>query len=183
MPTLKTLIACSLLAAAAAASAQWQWTDATGRKVFSDQPPPADVPDKAILRRPPQPVAPRPGANGAAPVAAGGTAAAGTPAATANPAASASRAAPGKDSELEKRKAAADAAEAARKKEDEQKREAARADNCQRARNALTTLQSGVRITKLGASGERQFLEDDEKAAEVRRAQEVIKSDCAPPAR
>ena len=33
------------------ASAQWQWVDSSGRKVFSDTPPPAGVPDK-ILKRP-----------------------------------------------------------------------------------------------------------------------------------
>jgi len=46
-----------LLAAAAccfclSATAQWQWLDKDGRKVFSDRPPPADVPDKNILAQP-----------------------------------------------------------------------------------------------------------------------------------
>jgi hypothetical protein len=34
-----------------AASAQWQWIDKNGKKVFSDQAPPPDVPEKNILRR------------------------------------------------------------------------------------------------------------------------------------
>ena len=33
------------------ASAQWEWTDKDGRKVFSDQGPPSDIPDKNIRRR------------------------------------------------------------------------------------------------------------------------------------
>src|SRR5450830_1876882 len=35
-----------------AALAQWQWTDKDGRRVFSDRAPPAEVPEKAILKRP-----------------------------------------------------------------------------------------------------------------------------------
>ena len=41
-----------LLACSSAAMAQWQWIDGTGRKVFSDTPPPASIPDKSILRKP-----------------------------------------------------------------------------------------------------------------------------------
>ncbi|MBF9265764.1 DUF4124 domain-containing protein, partial [Paracidovorax cattleyae] len=34
------------------ASAQWQWIDKDGRKVFSDRPPPTDVPARNILKQP-----------------------------------------------------------------------------------------------------------------------------------
>ena len=34
------------------AAAQWQWIDKDGRKVFSDRPPPAEVPAKSILKQP-----------------------------------------------------------------------------------------------------------------------------------
>ena len=34
------------------ASAQWQWIDKDGHKVFSDRAPPTDIPDKNILKRP-----------------------------------------------------------------------------------------------------------------------------------
>jgi hypothetical protein len=40
------------LALPAAGFAQWQWIDQDGRKVFSDQPPPVEVPAKSILRQP-----------------------------------------------------------------------------------------------------------------------------------
>lgn len=187
MRTLKTLATLGLLTFSALAAAQWQWTDASGRKVYSDQPPPAEIPDKAIVRRPNQQMVARPSAAASGAVASGGQS--GTPAVAANtaasgaaPAAAASKpaAGAGKDSELEKRKAAADAAEAAKKKEEEQKRATARAENCQRARSSLTSLQSGVRITRIGPNGERQFLSDEEKATESRRAQEIIQSECAP---
>ena len=32
--------------------AQWQWIDKDGRKVFSDQSPPADIPVKNIIKQP-----------------------------------------------------------------------------------------------------------------------------------
>ena len=34
------------------ALAQWQWLDKDGRKVFSDRPPPPDIPQKSILKEP-----------------------------------------------------------------------------------------------------------------------------------
>lgn len=46
------------------ASAQWQWVDNSGKKVFSDQPPPTDIPEKNILRR----AGPSPSARAPAPV-------------------------------------------------------------------------------------------------------------------
>ena len=41
-----------LSSALPAAAAEWKWRDAAGRIVYSDRPPPASVPDKAILQRP-----------------------------------------------------------------------------------------------------------------------------------
>ena len=41
-----------LILAAAAAHAQYQWVDKDGRRVFSDRPPPADVPAKNVLTQP-----------------------------------------------------------------------------------------------------------------------------------
>lgn len=40
------------LLGATAVQAQWQWVDQNNKKVFSDQAPPPDIPDKNILRRP-----------------------------------------------------------------------------------------------------------------------------------
>ena len=34
------------------AAASWQWLDETGRKVFSDTPPPPSIPTKNILKQP-----------------------------------------------------------------------------------------------------------------------------------
>ena len=81
------------------AFAQWQWIDKDGRKVFSDRPPPADVPDKNILRQP----------NMRAPAAAPTqTPPAAQSATNASPAAAPAKPS-GKDKELEKKKAQAEA--------------------------------------------------------------------------
>ncbi|TNF62372.1 MAG: DUF4124 domain-containing protein, partial [Burkholderiales bacterium] len=52
-PPLRTLLlAVSMTLATGWAHAQWQWVDDAGRKVFSDTPPPATVPERNVLRRP-----------------------------------------------------------------------------------------------------------------------------------
>lgn len=151
------------------ASAQWQWLDKDGRKVFSDRPPPQDIPEKSILKQPHgRPMAP-------APVAAA-SAADTAPATAAKPAASA--AGSGKDKALEEKKAQAEAAEAAKKKAEEQKLAQARAENCKRAREGKATLDSGVRMARTNEKGEREVLDDTQRAAELKRINGIIQSDC-----
>jgi len=148
------------------AAAQWQWIDKDGRKVFSDQAPPAEVPAHRILRQPGvRPAA----AETAAPVAAAAPKAA--EAAAPRPS--------GKDKELEAKKKAAEAAEAEKKKAEEMKLAEARAENCGRARSAKATYDSGARVARVNAQGEREFLDDNQRAAEVKRLEAVIARDCA----
>jgi hypothetical protein len=171
------------LTLAFAASAQWGWKDNTGRRVFSDTAPPANVADKDIFKRPggSVPTPARAPAGVAAPAAAapsatteGGTAAA-APAASA---ASAPKLAT-KDTELEKKKKEAEAQEVAKKKAAEQEQTKARADNCERAKRGLAQYSSGVRIAQTNAKGEREILDDTQRAAETKRLQEVVAKDCA----
>lgn len=149
-----------------AASAQWQWVDKEGRKVFSDQAPPADIPAERVLRAPRGRALP--------------AAAADAPVAAAAPAA----AAPvlpkptGKDPALEEKRKQAAAAEAAKKKAEEEKVAAVRAENCEQARSAKAGLDSGVRIARTDAKGERSYLDDAQRAAELKRMEEVIARDC-----
>lgn len=161
---------------AVGASAQWQWIDKDGRKVFSDRPPPQDIPDKSILKQPSatRPVRATPAAP-AAPAAEGSATAASAAASAPKPAASAPT---GKDKELEKKKAEAEAAEAAKKKAEDEKIAKARADNCERARQAKATLDSGRPITQSNAQGERIFLDEAGRAAEAKRVNSIIASDC-----
>ena len=153
----------------AGAKAQWQGTEQDGRKVFSDRPPPADVPPARILKQPhSQPLlAVKPSA------AAEDTKPAATPAAM-----PATTAASGTDKALEEKKAKAEAEEAAKKKAEEAKRAAVRADNCTRAQRAKTTYDSQRPIRQTNAQGELVILDANERAAEVRRIQSIIDSDC-----
>ncbi len=156
------------------AAAQWQWMDKDGRKVFSDRPPPADIPDKNVLKQPgghrnraQEPAAVTPAADSSSPA----------PAPAAQTAANAPKLS-GKDKELEARKKQAEEAEAARKKAEEEKFAKAKAENCTRARQAKASLDSGVRIARTNAQGEREIMDDAARAAETKRIQAIIESDC-----
>ena len=52
MKLIQTLIFSVACVVSFSATAQWQWVDKDGRKVFSDTPPPSDIPESKILRRP-----------------------------------------------------------------------------------------------------------------------------------
>jgi hypothetical protein len=148
--------------------AQWQWIDKDGRKVFSDQSPPGDVPAKNIIR---QPGTKRPAA-AEQPVAA----AASQPA---QPLPSVPKLS-GKDKGLEERKKQADAAEAEKKRAEEERLAKIRVDNCERAKRSKVSLDSGIRIARANAKGEREFMDDATRAAETKRLEAVIASDCKP---
>jgi hypothetical protein len=155
-------VACLLLSAPA--EAQWKWRDNRGQIHISDIPPPRDIPDKDVLQRP-EVVVRKPAALPPAAAASG-------PAAVA---------APGKapvDPDLEERRKRTEQEQAARAEADKQKAAAVRKENCQRAREQLATLDSGQRIARIKADGEREILDDDARAKEVRRAREAIASEC-----
>ena len=155
-------MACLLLSAPA--EAQWKWRDNRGQIHVSDIPPPRDIPDKDVLQRPE--VAVRKAAAAPPPVAASGAAPV---------------AAPGKapvDPELEERRKRAEQEQVARTEADKQKAAAVRKDNCQRAREQLATLDSGQRIARIKADGEREILDDEQRAKEARRARDAIASEC-----
>lgn len=86
----------------------------------------------------------------------------------------------GQDKELEQRRQQAEAAEAAKQKAAQEVQAKARAENCARARQNKASLDSGIRITRTNAQGEREFLDDAQRAAETRRTQDIIARDCAP---
>ena len=145
-----------------AAQAQWVWRDREGRVTASDLPPPRDVLERDILQRPDttQRKAPAPAAAGSA----------------AAPAAPASRAPA--DPQLEARRRAADQEQQAKARAEEERNSQQRAENCRRARGHLIALESGQRIARTNEKGEREILDDKGRAEEMRRAQEVIASDC-----
>ncbi|WP_313879318.1 hypothetical protein [Rhodoferax mekongensis] len=84
----------------------------------------------------------------------------------------------GVDKALDAKKKQAEAAEAAKKKAEEERIAKAKADNCKLARQAKATFDSGARISRTNAAGEREFLDDAARAAEAQRIQGVIDADC-----
>ena len=52
-----------------------------------------------------------------------------------------------------------------------------RAENCRSARAHLAALNTGQRIARFNAQGEREILDDKQRASELRRAQQVISAD------
>lgn len=152
-------------AACSAASAQWIWRDAGGKQVFSDRPPPADVPAHNVLRQP------APAQRSAA-----ATAAPSSPTAAPN----APAAPDGQDKELQQRRQNTDAAELAKQQAAQAAQARAQADNCARARQAKANLDSGMRIARVNPQGEREILDDSARSAEARRAQDIMARDCEP---
>ena len=152
------------------ALAEWQWLDKEGRKVFSDRPPPPDIPQKSILKSSEfKALTPQQGL------------------ATALPATMASAPAnknimpmlSRKDAELEARKKQASMLEEAEKQVETEKLSSARAENCERAKKDQAALKSGVRIALIDAKGEREFMDDAARSIETKRLQSITESDCA----
>jgi len=166
-------IVCALLLAATLvqpAQAQWKWRDKNGQTQYSDLPPPGNVPEQDILSRPQGGGARRlvvaPAATAAASAASG---AASTTAAlsprTVDPA-------------LEARRKQFEAEQADKKKADEAKLAAAKADNCARAKEQLRSIDSGMRLARTNEKGEREILDDQQRAQEAKRTRDIIASDC-----
>lgn len=168
MKILPTLLFSVLVGLTTTAFAQWQWYDKDGRKVFSDRAPPPDILDKNILKRP--------NSRAVVPAVDDETA---KPAAGAVPVLAPGAAKPtGLDKELEARKKQAADAEAAKRKAEEALVTKAKVENCARAKQAKASLESGVRISRTNAAGEREFMDDGAKAAELKRIQAIVASDC-----
>ena len=84
----------------------------------------------------------------------------------------------GVDKELmEKKKRAADA-EAAKRRAEEEKVVKAKVENCALGKQAKAGLDSGVRIGRTNAQGEREIMDDAARAAETKRVQNIIDSSC-----
>ena len=173
LAVLLALVAASLVSLPA--QAQWKWKDKSGHVQYSDLPPPPGTPEQDIMSKP--------GAGsrraGPAPNAPVSIVSSGTPAWAASASAAASGVvAKGADSELETARKKAEADAAVKQKAEEQRIAALKADNCTRAKTQLTTLQSGIRLARSNANGEREFLDDKQRAEETKRTKDVIATDC-----
>jgi hypothetical protein len=164
---LAALLATVLATPAAVAADIWKWRDSTGHITFSDTAPPITVPEKAILSQP------------------GGTPRADLPLSTGTGSALAAdqpASAPGEDPALEARKRKVkdeeDAKLDAQKKADAARVAQAKSQNCRMATNQLAALQSGQRMARPTASGERVFLDDKARADEIQRTRTAISDNC-----
>jgi hypothetical protein len=144
------------------AAAQWKWKDARGQVVISDTPPPRDIPERDVLQKPN--------------VALQRSAAQPTVAASAPGNETVAKAKV--DPELEARRKKAEGEQADKQKAEEAKIAAARAENCQRAKSHMSTLDSGVRLSRTNDKGEREILDDKQRADELQRTRQIIASDC-----
>ena len=150
------------------AHAQWQWVDKDNKKVFSDKAPPPDIPEKNILRKPGAPSKPLSFSTPSTPA---------EPAAAVAPVASSNKPA-GVDKDLEEKAKKTEDAEKARQAVEVQKVAQAKAENCNRARQGKATMDSGMRVARINAQGEREIMDDNARAAEQQRLQSVIDADC-----
>ncbi|MGH8686820.1 MAG: DUF4124 domain-containing protein [Burkholderiales bacterium] len=154
-----------MLALAAPASAQlYKWVDKDGRTRYTDQPPPAGVASKTF-GAPAQPAAP---AADAAADAAADSAAKAAPAAELTPV----------QQEQAFRKRQLEEKQAEEKAEAAHKDAAIKQANCERARSALATYDSGQRVTRTGADGERYYIDDETRAKEASAAVQAVKDWC-----
>lgn len=156
----RTLFIAALSLACLTAQAQWQWVDNAGRKVFSDQPPPSDIPVKNILKQPGK--AANLATASPAPAPAGATA---PPLST-------------EDKELVAKKKKAEADALARIKEESDSLSKIKATNCEKAKTNQALLDSGVRMAVTNAKGEREFLDDAARKTEGQRTRAAIETNC-----
>jgi hypothetical protein len=148
------------------AEAQWKWRDKSGQTQYSDLPPPPTVPEGDILSKPHS-------SKGRVVVSQAPLAAS-----AAGSAASGALAPKTVDPELEARRSKAEAELAAKQKVEEIKVAAARTENCTRARAQMRSFDSGVRISRTNEKGEREILDDKQRAEEAKRTRDIIASDC-----
>jgi hypothetical protein len=147
----------------AAAHAQWKWRDKAGQMHISDLPPPSDVAEKDVLQRPASARRPAP-----APAIVPASAATEAAPAAAKPA----------ETELDAKVKRQEQEKLAQQKKEEERVAAAKAENCKRAQEYLRTLDSGMRVARTNDKGEREILDDQQRAGETQRAKAIINSDC-----
>lgn len=166
------LLALLGLALSASAQAQWKWRDARGEVLYSDRPPPLTVPEKDILQSPAA-VTPRIQIISSQPLGASTPA----PAASKNQAKTEAKT----DTEDEARRRKTEQEREAKARAEEQKNAAVRRENCVQARGYMRTLEDGMRISRTNEKGEREILDDAQRAKEIARTRGMINSECSKP--
>lgn len=176
--TRATLLALLLAAAVSPAAAQWAWKDDNGRIVYSDRPPPTSVKPDQIVRQgtfagsaPTQPAA-------AGQPAAGAAGAAGTNEPRAEGKDSKSGPRTYAEREMDFRKRQQEQAAADRKAAEEAANASRKTGDCERSRGYLRALEEGQRVTRTDAQGNREFLDDSQRASEISRMRDQVSRAC-----
>lgn len=144
------LFVASTVFAAAAYGQQYKWVDKDGRVQYGDAPPPGASPQR--LRPPPAGTPEAPAAKGPL-----------TPA----------------EQEAAFRKRQQDAEKDRDQQAQADRQAQARQDNCSRAQAALRNLESGQRISRTDAKGERYILDDAQIAQETAQVRQAVKESCS----
>ena len=175
MNRLSVAVLLALCMALPASAQMYKWVDANGKVQYSDKPPPSNIKTEKLRAPPPGPTssAPAAGASGA-----GG--APGSGAANGGATKDATKAGPKTTAEQEQafRKRQLEAAKAEELEEKKQAQARAKAENCRRATAAVTQLQIGGRQQRIDSKGERVFLDDQEIAQQLAKAQEEAAAAC-----
>jgi hypothetical protein len=133
----------------AAQAQQYKWVDQNGKVQYGDVPPPGVKAQR--LKPPPGGAAPAPAAKkGDKPL----------------------------SPEAAYRKRQEEAQKEREKGAQAEQEAAAKSENCTRAQESLRTLESGQRIARTDAKGERYYLEDAQIAQETARARQIVKDSC-----
>lgn len=155
------LVLAAAVFASAGAQAQIKcWTGADGKRVCGDVPPPGSK--TVTIRNPSGPAAPPPSAKDAKDAKGAKKSGPMTPA----------------EQEADYRKRQAEAQKAAAKAEQERQDAEAKKENCARAREAAQTYESGQRVARTNAQGERIFLDEAQTQAELVKARQAVQQWC-----
>lgn len=136
------------------ALAQWQWTDEHGRPVFSDLPPPKDIPPERIIQRPDLSVR--------------GKAREVTP--SVNPAASAAASAAAPDAAAKPQ----DAAKATKPTANA----AQRSQECRSLQSGLELLRKNLPLPHVDEQGRRTIMNAEQRAAQIKAVEGMMKQYC-----
>lgn len=177
---LRVLATALLVASTTAGAAPWQWRDAQGRMVYSDRPPPTDVRAAQIVRSPAPAAAPAPSGDAAAASNAAASSASSPPP---NPSAVTPAAAPAAPTWIERERAfrtrQAERAEEEAKAREESERLASAARACDELRQSIRTLESGLRVVSVNASGEAETLDDARRGNRLKSARADLERNCS----
>ena len=146
-----------LLAASSASAQMYKWVDKDGKVHYGNTPPPGSKTTSVK--------APQSGAAAPAPASSAGDAKKKGPLTSA-------------EQEQEYRKRQQEADKDGKKAEQEQQAKAQRNEGCERTREYLNTLQSGQRIARTNPSGERYYMDENQVAQEIAKAQQSVQQAC-----